>query len=86
MRKSMVFILRGSITVAFSRNNFEVLERVFVNYFNVGFLFLNVILITAKTAHIETGHDVIWLSPFPTSSQFIVAVMTSCQKSLSLHF
>jgi hypothetical protein len=65
-----------------SRSNFKVSERGFKS----GFLFSNVILITAKTARFETDRDVIRLSPFPASSQFIVVVMTSCQNSLYLHF
>jgi hypothetical protein len=69
-----------------SRSNFEVLKGVFVNYFRPRFLFLNVILITAKTANIERDRHVIRLLCFPASSQFNVGEMTSRRNSFLLLF
>jgi hypothetical protein len=85
MRKEDVFYSVWKHNSCISRSNFEVSGRGFILYFRSVFLFLNVILITAKSVHFETHRDVIRLSSFPASSQFIVVVMISCQNSLSLH-
>jgi hypothetical protein len=61
-----------------SRSNFEVFKALFVNYFRPRFLFLNVVLITAKSTNIEKGRHVIRLLYFPASSQFNVWILPFC--------